>query len=125
MTSATLALMSGIVLATLAGAGWAATVVEPPPAPKRSVVETEPVPKRACLSQSETREVVAARKLFAPFSALRTAAARGHGETIGVRLCRLNEELIYEVTVLRRDGRVVKVVIDAVSGKIVRILNDR
>ncbi len=77
------------------------------------------------MSQNETRELVAQRKLFPPFSALREAAQRGHGETIGVRLCRLSEELVYEVTVLRRDGRVVKVVIDAASGKIVRLLNDR
>lgn len=83
------------------------------------------MPKRACLSQSETREIVAARKLSPPFSALRTAAAHGRGETIGVRLCRFNEELMYEVTVLRRDGRVVKVVVDAVSGKVARTLNDR
>jgi hypothetical protein len=80
--------------------------------------------KRSCLSQAETRETVVARKLFAPYLALRAASARAHGETIGVRLCRLAEVLVYDVTVLRRDGRVVKVIIDAASGRILHTIND-
>lgn len=111
MTLASLAAVPGLLVAALICAATAFADQSPP--------------KRACLSPGETREVVAARKLSAPFMALRTAGTHAHGETIGIRLCRFNDDLMYEVTVLRRDGRVVKVLIDAIAGKIVRSLNDR
>ena len=110
MTLALLPLALGVTIAAGASSG---------------ALPDQPAGKHVCLSPAETREIVAARKLSAPFAVLRTAGTHAHGETIGVHLCRLNEELMYEVTVLRRDGRVVKVVLDAASGKIVRTLNDR
>ena len=110
MTSALLTLALGVAVAA---------------GPSSGTIAEQPAAKHVCLSPAETREIVAARKLSAPFAVLRTAGAHARGETIGVHLCRINEELMYEVTVLRRDGRVVKVVLDAASGKIVRTLNDR
>jgi hypothetical protein len=110
MMPARFALVSGIVLA-LQGTSC--------------VAADQTAPKRACLSASETREVVSAKKLSTPFLALRAAGAHAHGETLGMRLCKINDDLMYEVNVLRRDGRVVKVILDAATGKVVRSLNDR
>ena len=38
-------------------------------------------------------------------------------EALSTRLCRKGELLLYEIDLLRRDGRVLKVFVDAVSGK--------
>jgi uncharacterized membrane protein YkoI len=112
--------MVSMMPAQLAAIGLALATMGAP-----SAHSDQAAPKRSCLSPSETRETVAARKLSTPFTALRTAAGHAHGETLGMRLCRVSDDLVYEVTVLRRDGRVVKVVVDALTGKVVRTLNDR
>jgi uncharacterized membrane protein YkoI len=120
MTSAIVAFGFGVVLAA-AAAGTSGAPAEQA-APKRP---DQTAPKRVCLSSAETREIVLSRKLSPPFNALRTAATHAHGETIGVHLCRFGEDLVYEVTVLRRDGRVVKVLVDAVTGKITHLPSER
>ncbi len=48
---------------------------------------------------------------------MHAAARELNGEALGARLCRLEEMLIYEISVLRSDGRVVKLLFDAVTGK--------
>ena len=70
----------------------------------------------ACLTPSEAREAVIANKFADPMSALRTAAAHSHAEALRSRLCRWNEEFVYEITLLRRDGKVIKVLIKATDG---------
>jgi uncharacterized membrane protein YkoI len=119
MTSAKAARICGITLSAAVSAVASQGMSSP-----LGAVELQSA-KRSCLSAGETREVVAARKLTAPVAALRTAGSHAHGETLTIRLCRISDDLVYEVTVLRRDGRVVKVVVDATTGKIVRTLNDR
>lgn len=76
-----------------------------------------PPPRRQCFSTAQTREKIEAHKLADPFACMHAAARELNGEALGARLCRLEEMLIYEISVLRSDGRVVKLLFDAVTGK--------
>src|ERR1700674_5748148 len=80
-------------------------------APLRVSAEVERV--RGCLSAAETREAIRAHKLIEPFRAMGDASGRAQSEAIAVRLCRSNEKFVYDITMLRRDGRVVHVYVDA------------
>ena len=73
---------------------------------------------RVCFSQAETRDKIAQRRLTDPVSA--TRAGRAEGEALRTRLCRWKQdELVYEVYVLRRDGRIVHLYINAQNGQAV------
>jgi uncharacterized membrane protein YkoI len=74
--------------------------------------------KPVCLSAAETRELVKSRRLLEPFAALKSAAAQRKAEALSARLCRTGDDLVYEITLLHRDGRVVHVEMEAASGKI-------
>ena len=71
---------------------------------------------RACLSAQETRDSVAANQLREPLALLRDAARETRAEPLNSRLCRWNEQFVYEMSLLRRDGRVLRVFVDAASG---------
>lgn len=72
--------------------------------------------ERTCLSPADTRENVAIHRLREPMALLREAARETRAEPLGTRLCRWNERFVYEMSLLRRDGRVLRVFVDAVSG---------
>lgn len=72
--------------------------------------------RRTCLSAAETRESVHAHQLREPMTLLREAALQSRAEPLGARLCRWNEQFVYEMSLLRRDGRVLRVYVDAASG---------
>jgi uncharacterized membrane protein YkoI len=61
---------------------------------------------------------VQAHKLLEPFVALKTAAAQRKAEALSAKLCRADDEFIYEITLLHRDGRLAHVQIEAASGKL-------
>ncbi|CAH1656844.1 hypothetical protein CHELA1G11_13143 [Hyphomicrobiales bacterium] len=75
-----------------------------------------------CLSAKETRDAVAQKLVVSPAAALRAArAATGGGQAVQARLCRNDSNaLIYQFAILRADGKVVRLTLDAVSGKIMR-----
>jgi uncharacterized membrane protein YkoI len=73
--------------------------------------------ERECYSTVETRDRILASGLSEPFPAMQRAAARLHAEAIGVRLCRWEDELVYEISLLRRDGRLIRSYIDAKTGQ--------
>ena len=75
--------------------------------------------ERTCLTAAETRIVVRENKLTDPGTAQRTAAAQAHAEALRARLCRWNEDYVYEITLLRRDGKVMNVFIKAEDGSLV------
>lgn len=81
------------------------------------VMEAQQRAGAACLSPSETRAAIARNKLANPMPALRTLARRSQAEPLRSRLCRINERFVYEMTMLRRDGRVVRVFVDAQDGR--------
>jgi uncharacterized membrane protein YkoI len=71
-----------------------------------------------CLNESEIREEVAARRVVPQVAALRAARASLGGEAVRARLCRHEGGMVYAITALRRDGKVVRVFVDALSGKV-------
>lgn len=80
-------------------------------------------PPRVCFNATETREKIATHKLAEPFRALR--AGRLQGEALRAKLCRWKaDEFVYEVYVLRHDGRIVHVYMNAANGQSVGALND-
>lgn len=76
-----------------------------------------PVPDRACFSAPETREKILANGLADPFALLRAQAAEQRAEPIAVKLCRQGDIYIYEIDLLRRDGRLIHSRVDAHSGR--------
>ncbi|MBL8590638.1 MAG: PepSY domain-containing protein [Methylobacteriaceae bacterium] len=99
--------LAGLVLASMT-----ACVVAAP-------AQTSPPPRRQCLSATETLDVIAANRLAGPSETLGKAAGAARAEPLGARLCRWNEDFVYEITLLRADGRVLRVFVDAASGKVV------
>jgi hypothetical protein len=71
---------------------------------------------RACVSPGQARDILITQRLVAPFRAFGEAMRSGDGEVVGLQLCRLNEDFVYDVTLLRRDGRVVHFLVNARNG---------
>jgi hypothetical protein len=76
----------------------------------------ESAPPR-CFSTAQTREQILLHKLTEPFVSMQVAARRAQGDPIGARLCRIDDDFIYEISLLRRDGHVVKFLINASTGR--------
>ena len=76
-------------------------------------------PSPLCLNPADTREALGRNKFTDPASALRSAAAVAHAEPLRSRLCHWNESYVYEITLLRRDGKVMRVLIKAEDGSLV------
>jgi uncharacterized membrane protein YkoI len=89
-----------------------------------ATARSEPEPDRVCFSTAETREKILAHGLFEPFRVMRSAASRSQAEAIGVKLCRWSEELVYEMSLLRRDGRVIRVFVNAKTGQVIGSKNE-
>lgn len=101
-------------LATAALAGPTAT-----PAPEATVAAT-PV-KKGCLSAAETREEIKAHGLKEPFAALKSAAQHYKAEALSAKLCRIDDEFVYEIALLHKDGRYFHAYVNAATGKLVEI----
>ncbi len=73
-----------------------------------------------CLSPGEIQEAIAQGQVIEPRAALLVARRLVPGaDVMRGRLCREDNALIYQVLVLRKDGRLVHVTIDAPSGRII------
>lgn len=66
-----------------------------------------------CLSLQEQRAAVRSGQVVRP-----GMVGQKLGEVLQVRLCRRGGSLVWEVTVLGRDGRVVEHLVDAGSGRV-------
>ncbi|HEY8581208.1 MAG TPA: hypothetical protein VIL72_15070 [Beijerinckiaceae bacterium] len=69
-----------------------------------------------CFSPGEARAVIARHRLVDPMSALRNAARQGQAEPLRSRLCRWSDKFVYEMALLRRDGKVIRVYLNAADG---------
>ena len=101
MTSYRLFCMCGILLACLPSVPYAQAQTQ-----------------GACLSSEQMREAIFAGHAVAATAATRAARDASAGDVVRVRLCRENDNLIYRITMLQRDGRVGHVTIDGSSGKV-------
>ena len=72
---------------------------------------------RGCMTTTQARDILIDQKLIAPFRALGEGARSAQGDAVGLQLCRLTDQFVYDVTVLRRDGRVVHALVDARTGQ--------
>ena len=138
----------GPTAASLVGPLAGAPVIAKPGAPAPATFHIEPAPKpgdgaaakepqrdpakpraeaarrpRVCLGPTETRATVAAHRLAEPFRALRAGGQQG--EALRAKLCRWKkDEFVYEISVLRRDGRILHLYMNAQSGQAVGALDD-
>jgi len=71
----------------------------------------------ACLNKAEQRAAVAAREAIPLAQAIKILRAHGkHGEVVGARLCRRDEKLLYVLTLLAHNGKVIRTSVDAANG---------
>lgn len=74
--------------------------------------------ERLCLSREESRERIHAERLAEPFGVVRSTAGAMHAEALGAKLCRTNGNLVYEISLLDKNGRVVRATVDAATGRL-------
>jgi uncharacterized membrane protein YkoI len=74
-------------------------------------------PAHACVNDRDLRRLVENRTVVAPIAAIRAARAEVAGEAVGARLCRDGGDYVYRVTVLTKDGRIVRVGVDGRTGR--------
>ncbi len=73
----------------------------------------------ACLNQRERRALVENGTVLHLAAAMRTVRSRVPGTLVRARLCRRHDGLVYLLTVLAHDGKVERLVVDAVKGTLV------
>ncbi|MDB5569059.1 MAG: hypothetical protein JWN93_242 [Hyphomicrobiales bacterium] len=73
-------------------------------------------PASACLSAPDTRTAIQRHKLADPMATLREAGRKQKADPLRSRLCRWGEKFVYEIALLRRDGKVIRVFVDAADG---------
>jgi hypothetical protein len=81
--------------------------------------------QRACFTQAEAREAIAVHHLADAFQAMRLVGVQMRAEPVGGQLCRWDDDFVYEITLLRHDGRVIHAFLDGVTGKVVATRNDK
>jgi hypothetical protein len=85
------------------------------------VVPADAEPRMRCLTRDQQRTAIAERRAV-PLAMVRTSVrARVPGEMVRARLCQEPERLIYLLTVLPRDGKVRRVIVDAKNGAVVNV----
>ena len=71
----------------------------------------------ACLTDADAREEAQNRRLVSVQHAITTARQRSKGELLSAHLCRSSDGFVYRISILGRDGRVDRVLIDAANGQ--------
>jgi len=87
--------------------------------PAPAGLDAKPPLRLECLKPNETREEVRARHFLEPFAVLKSAAQQTKAEALSAKLCRLGDDWVYSIALLHRDGRLVHVLMDAATGRIV------
>lgn len=73
----------------------------------------------ACLDQKERHAEIASGGVVRLTVAIHAAKSRMPGTVVQARLCHGQDGLVYVLTVLARDGKVARIVVDAVKGTLV------
>ncbi len=95
----------------------------PRPDERGRMLEPRPPGPHACYSPAETRERVVSQKLREPFELMRKAATMTHAEALTGKLCHWKDIDIYEISLLRPNGRLIHVYMNATTGAVVGALN--
>ena len=74
---------------------------------------------QTCFSAEDTREHVAKHGLIALSDVVRSARGTGTADLISARLCETNGNMVYMIAMLGRDGKVVRMTVDARSGTLI------
>ncbi len=90
---------------------------EPAPPHEPARPPPELAKARKCFSPAESRARVAQLSLRPPFEMMRRAATLADAQALGGKLCRWADLDIYDISLLRPDGRVVHVFLDASTGR--------
>ncbi len=81
-----------------------------------------PIVAQPCLSPREMREAVANNRIVAPAVAIGAARRAVPGaDMLRATLCGDRDYFVYVISVLRKDGRVVHVVVDGPTGKVAQV----
>ena len=72
--------------------------------------------RNTCLTPEERRAVIAAQKAVPLARAMHVVRTKVAGEVVKARLCRQDKSLVYVLTVLARDGKVMQARVDAADG---------
>ena len=91
-----------------------------PAAPRLSAAElsgTDHAGVSRCLTPGQRRHVAASGKVVPLSKAIRAARAR-RIDVVDAKLCKSPKGLVYLLTLLAHDGKVSRVAVDAVSGKL-------
>ena len=84
-------------------------------------VPADAEPRMRCLTRDQQRSAITERRAV-PLAAVRKSVrAKVPGEMVRARLCQEPERLIYLLTVLPRDGKVRRVIVDAKNGTVVNV----
>jgi hypothetical protein len=117
---------TAIALFTLAVALTAAGAQETAPTPPAAQSPVAPQAShtadpaaRICLNQKERRALIEKGSVLHLAAALRAAHPRAPGTLVRARLCHRGEGFAYVLTVLDHDGKVTRVIVDAVKGTVV------
>ena len=79
----------------------------------------QPAQQNQCFSTAETRDKIAAHGLTEPLRSIEKAAAHFQAEALAAKLCRRDDGFVYEISLLRRDGKIVRSLYDAKTGQII------
>lgn len=71
-----------------------------------------------CYSMAQARHLIIAHRLAEPFASMWAAARQMRADPIGAKLCQIGDGFFYEVSLLRHDGLVMRVLVDAETGTV-------
>jgi uncharacterized membrane protein YkoI len=75
--------------------------------------------RAACFSPEETREMVQRHGLIPLNDVVRSARGSASADLISARLCDTAGNLVYMLAMLGRDGKVMRITVDARSGDVI------
>lgn len=78
-------------------------------------------PAIQCYSAKDTRDRIARLKLANPLILMQALARRNRAQPLRSRLCRRGNLLAYEFVLLRKDGKVLVLTVNARNGKAVTL----
>jgi uncharacterized membrane protein YkoI len=75
--------------------------------------------QQTCFSAEETRVNVAQFGLVSLHDVVRSARGGSQADLISARLCETNGNMVYMIAMLGRDGRVMRMTVDARTGNVI------